>query len=62
MAVRPDAPAAIAPRSAAQRHHLAAVGNDGRAGHEAAGVGHQQQQRSIEIALLAETADGDFAS
>ena len=45
----------------AQRDHLAAVGDDGGAGDEAAGVGDQQQQRPVEIALLAEAADRNFA-
>ena len=31
-------------------HDLAAVDHDGRAGHVAAGIGRQQQQRAVEIA------------
>ena len=48
-------------RSAAQRHHLAAVRDNGGAGDEAPGVGDQQQERTVEITLLAEPADRDFA-
>ena len=44
-----------------QRHHLAAVDDDGRAGDVAAGVGREQQQRAVEIAVLAEAADRDVA-
>src|ERR1700761_8024689 len=47
--------------STAQRDHLAAIGDDGGAGDEAAGVGDQKQQRPVKIALLAETADRNFA-
>ena len=47
--------------SSPQRHHLAAVDHDGGAGDEAAGVGDEQQQRAVEIALLAEAADRDLA-
>src|SRR5262249_61982885 len=34
---------------------------DARARHAAAGVGGEQQQRAVEIALLAEAAHGDLA-
>src|SRR3954465_109475 len=44
-----------------QSHQLAPVDHDGGPRDEAAGVGDQQQQHSVEIALLAETADGDLA-
>ena len=44
-----------------QRHELPAVDHDRRAGHVAAGVGRQQQQRAVEVAVLAETADRDVA-
>src|SRR5271166_2529497 len=47
--------------SAAQRHHLPAVGDNGRAGDEASSVGGEQQERTVEIALLAETADRNLA-
>src|SRR5262245_24181320 len=44
-----------------QRHHLPTVDDDGGAGDEAAGVGDEQKQRAVEIALLAEPAHGDLA-
>ena len=43
------------------RHHLAAVAHDGRAGDVSAGVGREQQQRAVEIAVLAEAADRNVA-
>src|SRR5438105_8751963 len=43
-----------------QAHHLAAVDHDGCAGQEAAGVGSQQQQRAVEVALLAEPPGRDL--
>ena len=49
------------PLTSAQRDHLAAVAHDGRAGDVAAGVGRQQQQRAVEIAVLAEAADRNVA-
>src|SRR5260370_2611583 len=48
-------------RSPPQRHHLPAVDDDGGARDEAAGIGDEQKQRAVEIALLAETAYGDLA-
>ena len=53
--------ASTASRQPPQRHHLAAVDHDGGAGDEAAGVGDEQQQRAVEIALLAEAADRNLA-
>src|SRR5262249_30681454 len=47
--------------SPAYRHHLAAVGDDGCPGDEAAGVGDEQQQRAVEIALHAEAAHRNIA-
>src|SRR6185312_10232560 len=40
---------------------LPAVDHDGRAGDVGAGVRHQQQQRAVEIALVAEAAHRDLA-
>ena len=45
----------------AHRDHLPAVAHDGRAGHVGAGVRRQQQQRAVEIAVLAEAADRNVA-
>ena len=45
-----DAGGRLTPTQPPQRHHLAAVDHDGRAGDEAAGVRDQQQQRAVEIA------------
>src|SRR5262252_173484 len=47
--------------SSAQCHHLAAVDHDGRARDEASGIGGEQEQRPVEIALLAEAAHRDLA-
>src|SRR5436309_13422057 len=47
--------------STAQRHQLAAIDHNGGASDEATGIGSEQKQRSVEVALLAEAADGDFA-
>src|SRR5664279_5871997 len=38
------------------RHHLPAIDHDGGAGDVAAGVGGEQEQRAVEIAVLAEAA------
>src|SRR5713226_9105359 len=43
-----------------QPDHLAAVDHDCRPRHETAGVGGEQQQRAVEIALLAEKAGRDL--
>ena len=40
-------------------HHLAAVGDDGGARDVAAGVRREQQERAVEIAVLAEAAHGN---
>src|SRR5262249_2355162 len=47
--------------SSAQCHHLAAVDHDGRARDEASGIGGEQEQRAVKIALLAEAAHRDLA-
>src|ERR1700744_1605412 len=48
-------------RSTSQGNELTAIGDDGRTGHEAAGIGHEQEERAVEIALLTEPADRNFA-
>src|ERR1022692_2861246 len=47
--------------SVALREQLSAIDHDCRAGHVAAGIGGEQQQDTIEIALLAEPAQGNVA-
>jgi hypothetical protein len=46
---------------APQPDHLAAVDHDGRARHEPAGIGGEQQQRAVEIALLAQAANRNLS-
>ena len=58
---RPTPDGKVPVRSPAQRHHLAAVGDDGGAGDEAAGVGYEQQKRAVEVARIAEPADRNVA-
>src|SRR5215471_8121072 len=54
-------PSLDAGSSAAQRDHLAAVDHDGGASHVASRIRDEQQERAVEIAVLAEAADRDVA-
>src|SRR5579872_3451234 len=47
--------------SPALRDQLSAIDHDRRAGHVAAGIGGEQQQHTVEIALLAEPAERNVA-
>src|SRR3569832_1331291 len=49
-------PLAPGPSLTLDLYHLAAIDDDGRAGHVGAGVRRQQPQRSTEIALIAEAS------
>src|SRR6476646_8180842 len=58
--LRRSADRATMPKSDRQRHHLAAVDDDGRAGHVASGVRGKQQRGSVEVLRVAEPAHGDL--
>src|SRR5512132_1279016 len=58
--LRRSARRATMPKSDRQRHYLAAVDNDGRAGHVASGVGGEQQQRAVEVLRVAKAAHRDL--
>src|SRR5262245_3673350 len=54
-------PPAATSTSTLERHYLPAIDHHGRAGHEPARIGGEQQEHAVEIARLTEAAERDVA-